>query len=85
MCNFIGFQCSYVTMLSVKTELCQLTSCQNIFKRMKNTIYLLAAIIITSAVACVPARKLEELQVKYDQLDSDFSQLKTMKEYGDTS
>ena len=52
---------------------------------MKNTIYLLAAVIITSAVACVPARKLEELQVKYDQLDSDFSQLKTMKEYGDTS
>ena len=52
---------------------------------MKNTIYLLTAVIITSAVACVPARKLEELQVKYDQLDSDFSQLKTMKEYGDTS
>ena len=51
----------------------------------KNTTYLLAVILLISAVACVPARKLDELQVKYDQLDSDYSLLKTMKEYGDTS
>lgn len=51
----------------------------------KNTTHLLAAILIISTMACVPARKLDELQVKYDQLDSDYSLLKTMKEYGDTS
>jgi chemotaxis protein MotB len=53
--------------------------------RIKNTTHLLAVILLISAVACVPARKLDELQVKYDQLDSDYSLLKTMKEYGDTS
>ena len=50
---------------------------------MKKSVYFLLIVFLSSTVACVPARKLEELQVKYDTLQSDFDALKTLKEYGD--
>ena len=33
--------------------------------------------------ACVPSKKFEELQVKYDLLNADYSELQTLKEYCD--
>ncbi|MFT5818348.1 MAG: hypothetical protein ACI95K_001837, partial [Lentimonas sp.] len=35
---------------------------------MKKSVYFLLIVFLSSTVACVPARKLEELQVKYDTL-----------------
>jgi chemotaxis protein MotB len=52
---------------------------------MKNSIYLLTSVFVLLTSACVPARKLDDLQLKYDQLESNFSELKTMKDYSDTS
>ena len=52
---------------------------------MKQISYLLTLLIISSIVSCVPARKLEELQLSYDDLHSQFEEMKTMKEFGDTS
>ena len=52
---------------------------------MKQISYLLTLLIISSIVSCVPARKLEELQLSYDDLHSPFEEMKTMKEFGDTS
>jgi len=50
---------------------------------MNKTIKLLCAFAICSTVACVPAKKLEDLQVKFDNLQSDYDEMKTLKEYGD--
>ena len=52
---------------------------------MKQISYLLMLLIISSIVSCVPARKLEELQLSYDDLNSQYKEMKTMKEFGDTS
>lgn len=50
----------------------------------KSTQFLLVS-ILCFGIACVPARKLEELQVTYDNLKSDFDAMKTSKEFCDTS
>ncbi len=52
---------------------------------MKQISYLLTLLITSSIVSCVPARKLEELQLSYDDLNSQYKEMKTMKEFGDTS
>lgn len=52
---------------------------------MKKTSYFIVIALLSLIVACVPARKLEELQVSYDNLKSDFDEMKILKEYGDTS
>lgn len=51
-------------------------------KSIQGTLFILA---ITLMTACVPAKKFEELQVNYDNLKSDFDELKTLKEFGDKS
>ncbi len=45
--------------------------------------YITTLLMCITVVACVPARKLDDLQVKYDNLKGDFDEMKTMKEYGD--
>lgn len=52
---------------------------------MKQLSYITFIALLSLTVACVPARKLEELQVSYDNLKSDFDEMKTMKEFGDNS
>ncbi|PCJ67457.1 MAG: hypothetical protein COA58_03825 [Bacteroidetes bacterium] len=52
---------------------------------MKKSIHLLCILAMCTTIACVPAKKLEDLQVKYDNLQSDFDEMKTMKEYGDNT
>lgn len=52
---------------------------------MKQLSYITFIALLSLTVACVPARKLEELQVSYDNLKSDFDEMKTMKEFGDTT
>lgn len=51
---------------------------------MKKSIKLLTATALCLLIACVPARKLEELQVKYDTLQSNYDALTTLKQYNDT-
>lgn len=51
---------------------------------MKQSIILLT-ILSFNILSCVPAKQLTELQLSYDNLKSDFDELKTMKEYGDNS
>lgn len=50
----------------------------------KFSIYLLV-FVLTLIVACVPARKLEELQYSYDDLQSKFDEMSTLKMYGDSN
>ena len=50
---------------------------------MKKSGILIIAFTIGLLTACVPAKKMEELQVKYNNLQSDFDELTTMKKYGD--
>lgn len=52
---------------------------------MKQISYILTILIISSIISCVPARKLEELQLSYDDLNSQYEEMKTLKEFGDTS
>ncbi len=52
---------------------------------MKRLSYITLITLLSLTMACVPARKLEELQVSYDNLQSDFDEMKTMKEFGDTA
>ena len=52
---------------------------------MKKSIKIVAAVVMCSLIACVPARKLEELQVKYDNLQGSYDGLKTLKEFNDTT
>ena len=52
---------------------------------MKKSPHIFLILSVFTLVACVPARKLDDLQLKYDQLDSDYSELKTLKEYCDTT
>lgn len=52
---------------------------------MKKLSYITFIAFLSLTIACVPARKLEELQVSYDNLKSDFDEMKTMKEFGDNS
>ena len=40
---------------------------------------------LCSFIACVPARKLEELQLSYNNLQSQYDEMKILKEFGDTS
>ena len=52
---------------------------------MKKSIKIVAAVVMCSLIACVPAKKLEELQVKYDNLQGSYDGLKTLKEFNDTT
>lgn len=42
-------------------------------------------LFMISLMACVPARKLEELQVKYDDLQSQYDELQNLKEFADSN
>lgn len=49
-------------------------------------VYFFTLVFITALiVSCVPARKLEELQLSYANLQSQYDEMKTLKEFGDTS
>jgi chemotaxis protein MotB len=52
---------------------------------MKKPVFYSIIFSLTLLVACVPARKLEELQVSYDDLKSQFDELTSLKEYCDTN
>jgi chemotaxis protein MotB len=55
--------------------------CQTMNKFSFFTIVSLSILI----VSCVPARKLEELQLSYDDLKSQYDEMKTLKEFGENS
>lgn len=50
---------------------------------MKKFSFILIIFISSIIVSCVPARKLEELQLSYDDLKSQFEEMKTLKEFGE--
>lgn len=52
---------------------------------MKKFSFILIIFISSIIVSCVPARKLEELQLSYDDLKSQFEEMKTLKEFGEKS
>ncbi len=52
---------------------------------MNKSFFTLIAFTLIFLVSCVPARKLEELQVSYDNLKSQFDELSSLKEYCDTN
>lgn len=47
--------------------------------------FILIIFISSIIVSCVPARKLEELQLSYDDLKSQFEEMKTLKEFEEKS
>lgn len=52
---------------------------------MKKSFLYLLVFVLASIVACVPARKLEELQFSYDDLQSKYDEMATLKMYGDSN
>ncbi len=52
---------------------------------MNKTAQILLVLFLSFSISCVPARKLEELQVSYDNLKSDYDEMKILKEFCDTS
>lgn len=52
---------------------------------MKKFSFILIIFISSIIVSCVPARKLEELQLSYDDLKSQFEEMKTLKEFEEKS
>jgi chemotaxis protein MotB len=52
---------------------------------MKKSIKILSALTLCTLIACVPARRLDELQVKYDNLQGNYDEMKTLKEFNESS